>query len=392
MKKEATTSKHMNKRNYLRHFLPVVVWLAAVALVVWLFYHRGQRFQVMGIAQGQVRQVATNCGGRLKSVSVGLFDRLAEGQIVAVVDTVLDNERTEETLRAQLKTISAEIEHLAAQLVPTQDDLIASQKDRETARISDLRRFTLDVESARLRILELKAQLAADRMTLQDLASEVTITEDLVQKKAEAPYKLEKAKAQHGVLVESMAENSHLLKQAETQLDAAQMRLTDYADRQPHQPSVENATDVIRKGIGVQESLMQEVYAQLSALEQRRVVELTAPADGVVSQIWLRSGEAVTAGLPILTITVTQPAEVIGYAQQNQLGLVRENMEVEIAKASDPTHAVKSWVTFVGPAVEQMPMQLWLNPNMPQYGRPFKVQLPPNLPVIPGEMVGIRGL
>jgi len=392
MKKQGTKSNHMNKRNYLRHLVPVTVWLTAVALVVWLFYQRGQRFQVMGIAQGQVRQVATNCAGRIKDVSVRLFDRVTEGQIIAVVDTVLDNEYNEQTLRAELGTISAEIEHLLAQLVPTQDDLVASQKEREVTRISDLRRFTLDVENARLRILELKAQLATDRMTLQDLASEVTIAEDLVQKKAVAPYELEKAKAQRDVLAKSMAESSHLLEQAETHLNTAQERLTDYADRQPHQSSVEDALEVIHKQIGVQERLMQEVSAQLNALEQRHVLELTSPADGVVSQIWLGPGEAVTAGVPILTIALARPAEVIGYAQQGQIGLVRENMEVEIAKASDPLQVVKSRVTFVGPAVEQMPMQLWRNPNMPQYGRPFKVQLPPNLPVIPGEVVGIRGL
>ena len=173
---------------------------------------------------------------------------------------------------------------------------------------------------------------------------------------------------------------------------ATQARLTDYTDRQPHQPSVKDALEVIRKQIGVQESLMQEVSVQLNAFEQRRVLELTAPVAGVVSQLWLGPGEAVTAGLPILTITVARPAEVIGYAPQSQVGLVRENMEVELARASDPLQVVKSRVTFVGPAVEQMPMQLWLNPTVPQYGRPFKVQLPPGLPVISGEVVGIRGL
>jgi multidrug resistance efflux pump len=388
----STTKNHVNKRNYLRHLLPVAVWLVAVGLVVWLFHQRGRRFQVMGIAQGQVRQVATNCPGRIKNVSVALYDRVTEGQIVAVVDTVLDNEYNEEVLRARLATLTAEIQHLLAQLVPTQDDLMASQKDRETTRISDLRRFTLDVESARLRILELKAQLATDRMTLQDLASEVAIAEDLVRKKAVAPYELEKAKAQYEVLAQSMAENTHLLEQAEAHLDTAQMRLTDYADRPAHESSVQDALEVIHKEIGVQERLMQEVSAQLNAIEQRRVLELTAPADGVVSQVWLGPGEAVTAGVPILTITVAQPAEVIGYAQQSQVDLVRENMEVEVAKMGAPLKPVKSRVTFVGPAVEQMPTQLWQNPTMPQYGRPFKVQLPPNLPVIPGEVVGIRGL
>jgi hypothetical protein len=44
-----------------QHFLPILVWLCAVACVVVLFSRRSQRFEVLGIAQGQVRQIAANC-------------------------------------------------------------------------------------------------------------------------------------------------------------------------------------------------------------------------------------------------------------------------------------------------------------------------------------------
>jgi multidrug resistance efflux pump len=392
MKKKRSTGNHINRQYYLRHLLPVVVWLVAVGVVVWLFYQRSERFQVIGIAQGQVRQVATNCAGRVKDVSVQLFERVNQDQVVAVVDTVLDNEHEEGVLRAQLATISARIEQLMAQLVPTQDDLQASRADREAARVSDLRRFVLDVDNARLRVLELKAQLATDRMTLRDLMVDVKIAQDLVDKKAMAPYELEKAKARQDVLAKSMAEYVGLLEMAETRVEEAQDRLDEYTEQETFHPSVEGALEPTRKEIGVQERLMQEISVRLAALEQRRVLELTSPVDGVVSQIWRAPGEAVTAGDPILTIAVARPTEVIGYARQGQLGQVRENMEVKIAKASDPLEVATSRVTYVGPAVEQMPTQLWQNPNIPQYGRPFKVQLPPEMAVIPGELVGIRGL
>jgi len=392
MKKKHAEGDHMSKRNTLRHVLHVTVWLVAVGIVVWLFYQRTQGFQVVGIAQGHVRQIATNCAGRITDVSVQLFDRVTAGQVVAVVDTVLDNEHQEEILRAQLGTISAKIAQLAAQLVPIQDELKASQVDRETNRIADLRQFTLDVETARLRILQLKAQLADDRMDLADLAAEVKIAQELVAKEAVAPYELEKAKARHDALAQSIVENAQLLEEAEMSLAQAQERLDEYASRETFNPSAESALEPTRKEIAVQEGLMQEISAQLNAVEQQHTLELTSPVDGVVSQIWRAAGEAVTAGDPILTIAVTQPTEVIGYAMQGQLERVRENMVVEIARISAPTQAATSRITYVGPAVVQMPEQLWRNPTMPQYGRPFKVKLPPELAVIPGEVVGIRGL
>ena len=94
------------------HLLPVLVWLGALACVVVLFSRRSQRFEVLGIAQGQIHQVAATCPARLKSVSVRLFDTVTKGQTIAVANTVLENEQPRALLQAQLETALAEIEHL----------------------------------------------------------------------------------------------------------------------------------------------------------------------------------------------------------------------------------------------------------------------------------------
>jgi hypothetical protein len=38
-----------------------------------------------------------------------------------------------------------------------------------------------------------------------------------------------------------------------------------------------------------------------------------------------------------------------------------------------------------------MPQRLWRNPNIPQWGRPVLIDIPPGLSLVPGEVVGIRG-
>lgn len=392
MKKRVSKSNHVVKRNVTRHVVPIGVWVAAVSMVVWLFYQRAQRFQVLGIAQKQVRQVAANCAGRLTRLPVRLYDRVTAGQVVAVVDTVLDNELEEGALQAQLDTISARMEHLKAQLVATQEDMESGRTERATGRISDLRRFSVDVENARVRILELQTQLAADRMRLQDLVSELKIAEDLASREAIPPYELEKVKAQHDALAATIADTEKLLAQAQANLVMAQQRQAEFAGVQPQEPSVESALEVIRKAIGVEEGRMQEVCARIEALEQRHALELTSPVDGVVSQIWRNEGEAVVAGDPIVTIAELRSTEVIGFAQPEMASLVHENMTVEIVKVSPPMQVAQARIAYVGPTVEEMPAQLWQNPNAPQWGRPFTVTIPPDLAVIPGEVVGIRGL
>lgn len=392
MKKRVSKSNQASKRNIGRHVVPVVVWLAAVGVVIWLFQQRAQRVQVLGVAEKQVRQVAINCDGRLVAVDVNLFDPVTAGQVVAVVDTVLDNENGESVLRAQLDTIAAEVKRLTAQLVTTQEDMESDRTDRTTTRISDLRRFSVDVENTRLRVLELQTELATDRMELQDLNSEVKISEDLASREAISALELEKVKARRDAQAAAITDNEDLLEQAQANLKTAQQRLEQFTSVQPEAPSIESALEVIRESIRVEQSKTQEVLAQIEALNARREMKLTAPIDGVVSHVWRNAGETVIAGDPILTIAESRPTEVVGYAGQQMVSLVHNGMQVEVLKVTEPMQVATATITFVGPQVEEIPAQLWQNPKVPEWGRPFSVTIPPNFTVLPGEVVGIRGL
>ncbi len=391
-----------------RHLLPVLVWLSVVACVVGLFTRRSRRFEVVGIARGQVRQIAVNCPARLKTVHVQLFDNVKKGQTVAVVNTVLDNEQPRVELQAQLDPILAEIEHLAAQLVPTQDDLLAEKADRQTNRLSDSRRFSVDVENARVQVLSLRSQIASDRIILEDLAMEAKIVRDLLEQDAVAPYELEKAQVQYNALAKKIEENEHLLEQGKSDLALNQQRWDEYARSHPFHPSVDDALEVIRKQIGVQERLMDGLLSQLEALKSREALELKAPIDGVVipvqqranevrlrrpgEKILRRPGEVVAAGEPILAIAEVRPSEIIAYVSDKQLGQVEEKMLVELIKDREPPQIATSQITHVGPTMELMPERLWLNPNIPQWGRPVVIDIPEGLELVPGEMVGIRRL
>jgi multidrug resistance efflux pump len=374
------------------HVLPVVVWLFAVFCVVGLFSRRTQRFEVLGIAQSRVVQISANCPARLVNVPVSLFDKVTEGQTLAVINTVLDNEQPRGRLQAQLATVLAEIEHLTAQLVPTQDNFAAEKTDRQVNRIIDSRRFSVDVENARLDILRLKALIETDRITLKDLALEVKISEELLRQEVVAPYELQKTKAQYDTLAKKISENEQLLVQANTALEHTIQRRDEYYQHEPHQSSVEGVLDVVRKAIRVQERRMDEVLLQIEALDVNQAIELKAPFDGVISQILRRSTEAVLAGEPILTLTESGPTEIVAYVSEEQVNNVREGMEVELIKSSEPARIIRSRITYVGPVVEQLPVRLWQSPNLPQWGRPFLIEAPPEIELVTGEVIGIRKL
>lgn len=404
--------KRISLKNYpfrLRlHLLPILVWLGAVACVIGLFTRRSQRFEIVGMARSPVFHVSVNCAARLKTVPVKLFENVTKGQTVAIVNTVLDNEQPRIELQTQLDAILAEIEHLSAQLVPTQETLLAEESDREISRIARMRTFDIDIENARIQILSLRSQIASDRIVLEDLAMEAKITRDLVEQKAIAPYEQEKAQVQYNALAKKVEENENLLEQAKSDLVQARQRRDEYAKSLPFNPSVDDALEVIRKQIAVQERLMDGVLAQLEALKARESLELKAPVDGVVipvqqqanealmrrpgERIMGRPGEAVTAGEPILAIAEARPSKIIAYIGDRLLGQVEENMPVEIIKDREPPQIARSQITQIGPTMELMPERMWLYPNIPQWGRPILIEIPDGLELIPGEMIGIRRL
>ena len=400
--------KRISLRNYpfrLRlHLLPILVWLGAVACIIGLFTRRSQRFEIVGMARSPVVHVSVNCEARLKTVSVKLFENVTKGQTVAIVNTVLDNEQPRIQLQTQLDAILAEIEHLSAQLVPTQETLLAEESDRATSHIARMRTFDTDIESARIQILSLRSQIASDRIILEDLAMEAKITRDLVEQKAIAPIEQEKAQVQYDALAKKIEENGKLLDQAKSDLEQTRQRRDEYARSLPFNPSVDDALDVIRKQMAVQERLMDGVLAQLEALKARENLELKAPIDGVVipvqqqanealmrrpgEEIMGRPGEAVTAGEPIIAIAEAMPTEIIAYIGDGLLGKAEES--VKIIKDRERPQIAK--ITQIGPTMELMPERMWLYPNMPQWGRPILIEIPKGLKLIPGEMIGIRRL
>jgi multidrug resistance efflux pump len=402
-------NSHEHKRFYLRHAVPVVVWLATVGCVVWLFYQRSARFEMVGIARGEVRQVAASSTGRIRALPVALFHPVTAGQTLAVVDTILDNEQTlEAEIQANLNTAAAEIEHLMAQLVTTRQAMEAQASNLEMTRAESYRRFCVDVEAAQLQVLDLKVEIAYDEGTLANLVTEVAAVAKLVDANAVASYELAKAVAQRDSLAGKIEENDRRLAQATADLGEATQRRDEFERQHVAEPSVDQALEVIRKKIRVQEESITGLLEQKKALASRRAVEIKSPIEGTVipipsrrndaleqragEQVMRRIGEVVTAGDPILAVAQTEPTEIVAYVSEQQMGYVSENMDVELVKTRPPAQIAPSRVSSISPTIELMPQRLWRSPNIPQWGRPVLIAIPPGLSLVPGEVVGIRGL
>jgi multidrug resistance efflux pump len=407
--KERTGNSHVVKRYYLRHALPVTIWLVAVTAVVLLFRQRAQRFEIVGIARGQVRQVAASSTGRIKEIHFELFAPVRTGQTVATLDTVCDNEQmVKAELETQLATAGAEAERLLALLVPTQEQIQAKEADLQITRESNRRRFEVDAESAHLRTLQLQVPIASGQVTLDGLAAQLKMFEKLLAEDAIVPYDLEKVKLEYESTAKKLEEDKRLLEQAKLDWQEAERRREEFAKYELPKQSEDAALEAIRKEIRVKEELMKGLLAQLAALKTRQAVELKSPIDGIIipisptrneelhqrpgEQVMRRPGEVVRAGDPILAVAQTEPNEIVAYVSERQLGYFEKGMSVELVKTRMPAQIAPSTVVEIGPTIEVMPQRLWRNPNVPQWGRPVLVEVPRGLALLPGELVGIRRL
>lgn len=409
MKKKHGKNDHLTKRYFLRHLVPVTVWLMALAGVVWLFQQRVQRFEIVGIAQGEVRQIASNCTARINSISVGLFEPVMSGQTLAVVDTIADNELgVEAELRTQIAAAAAEIERLTALLIPTQEQLLSDRADLQIAHADNWRRFNVDVESARLHIHELQGVIASDEITAGQLAMEVKVAEKLLEDGIIVSYELDKARNDYESLAKKIRENQQELEQAKLDLEEAMRRRDEFSRQQLPGQSVSDAVEAIRKEIKVQEELIRGIRDQIAAVQSCRAVELKSPIDGVVipvhgqaneallqrpgEEMVRRAGEVVAAGDPLFAVAQVEPTEIVAYVSEQQIGLMDKDMSVELVKIRYPAQIARSHIVSIAPTIEVLPQRLWRNPTVPQWGRPVLIEIPTGLSLVPGELVGIRGL
>lgn len=376
-----------SSRLFLR-VLPVLVWCGAVLCVVGLFKHRSSQFEIVGIADAEVHDVGTNTRARLVSVNVQLFNKVSKGDLVAVVNTVLDDER----LDAQKAVIQAEIRHLDAQLNEIRSNYVALVFNQESEWWAERRAFTADVVAARARVVDVNAMVENDQATLKGMQEEIESfrIENGANFAADISLynKFKTMERNRDRLAKKIERDNGLLAKYIKELEEAKFREQIYIDYRPYAGTDANEAQRV---INLAKDALKR---QLDELEERqRNLVLTAPCDGFVSSIDSQIGEVgILPDFPILTITEEKPSSIIAYVNESLAGRFIPQIKVDIVKDTDPKQIGRSEITYIGPRLEQLPVRLWRDPTLPQWGRLIKIKIPTEMELIPGEMVGIKSI
>ena len=360
-----------------RHAVTIVVWLIAVGLVMWMFTRRSQEFDAIGIARSEIRQVASTVEGRLLSLQVHLFDEVQQGHTVAILE--------DSQIRVRLLTAAAEVARLRAELIATEDRIAAEYQSQNITRISDQRRFDLNVERTQLDMLELTTISQTDRISMEIATLQLNILKDLQPSLSATEFEVQRARLEVDVLTQRIKDNGLLLDQQQKILQISQQRRNQFAQLETY-PLLKSASEPFRIAIEVQQRLI----AELSLAKSMLVLE--SPISGTVNQIFRRAGEVILAGEPILSVAVQEASQIVVYTNESQIGSIHEGMEVQLIGENNSQKTLFAEVSHIGPVMEQLPIRLWVNPTVPQWGQPVLISIPSDMNLIPGELIRIKGL
>jgi HlyD family secretion protein len=336
--------------------LPAVVFAVAVCLLGLLWSGNVTSRTLLGQAEPVLANVSCYKPGILSELNVSRFQKVKAGDVLGKV-MITDPK----ILASSLAVIQAEIEALQANMRP----VLAQQRN------------AMDYDQLRLDWMRQRTQLATARVNLDLADTEFHRMEELMKDKIIAQRVYDQARAARDRLQNEVENLSKLVEEGEASFRTLQ--LTNGNDIS------KVSADPLRAAIAVQESKLHLTEAELSP------ITLRAPIDGIVSTIFHRAGESVTAGQPILAVATLNPVRIVGYLRPPIAKEPRPGMSVEVRTRGVPREHGAGKIVEVGTQMEAIPATL-LGPvhfaNTEQ-GLPIDISLPPGLKVRAGELVDI---
>jgi multidrug resistance efflux pump len=262
-------------------------------------------------------------------------------------------------LASSLSVIQSEIDLLRTEMTP----VLAQQRN------------AINYNQFRLDWMRQRTQLATARVNLDLAQIEYERDSALFKDQIISAKVLDQSKATRDGFQQEVKELEATVSGGERMIQELQLT---------NAPDIAKATDdPLRAAIAVQEAKVRLAESELSPLP------LKAPIDGIVSVVYLRAGEAVSAGQPIVAISTLEPVRIVGYLRPPLLQEPKAGMKVEVRTRGVRRAIGQATIVDVGSQYEAVP-DILMGPikfsNL-ELGLPINVSLPPNLRLRAGELV-----
>jgi multidrug resistance efflux pump len=336
--------------------IPALVFGTAVFTVGLLWKEYVAAPTMLGQAEPMQASVSCYRPGVLAELDVARFQKVKAGDAVGRV-LVTDPK----ILAASLAVIQADIEMLRVDMKP-----ILSQQGA-----------AMNYDHLRLVYMKERASLASMQANLQLAEAEFRRMAELYKDRIISDRVYDQAKSTRDRLQNEIEEEAKLV--AETEQSFKTLQLTNTAVL-----SVVG-DDPLRAAIAVQESKLRLTEAELSP------ITLKAPVDGMVDVIYHRSGEAVTAGEPIVAIATYNSVRIIGYLRPPIVDEPKVGTRVEVRTRGPRRQVGSASIVEIGAQLEAMSPALAGSSRLAnvELGLPISISMPANLKIRPGELVDL---
>ena len=341
-------------RDLRTRFLPATVIGICVIIIGVLWNNNIAAPTLVGQAEPVLANLSSYKPGTVAGLNVTRFQRVKAGDILGQV-LIADPK----VVAASLAVIRAEIE-----TIRVTDSPLAIQQ-----------RNAVNYFQVRLDWMRQRAVLATARVNLQLAEIELRRNQDLVKDKLVPQSDLDIALATRDGLQREVEELTKLVNEGEQ----------SFKELNPSGDLVKLSSDPTHAAMVLQEAKLRQAEAELSP------VTLRASMDGVVTAIFHRSGESVTAGQPIVSIASVQPVRIVGYMRAPSLDDPKVGMKVEVRTRGGRREVGLAQITEVGTQLEVPPLALASSakPANTELGLPVEISLPANLNIRPGELVDL---
>lgn len=367
-------------QRFCYHVLPVIAFVVSVIVVGRMWIHQGAmpsgigrveavRVNISVGAEGKLLALEDRPSGRWKP-----FDEVEKGQVIARLD--------DRPLQAELEALRSDTAALQAELTSAELDARLDHFDRQQRHVREAAELAYQVERYRLEVLDQQARVEETRLELQRLEAQIELLNTAYSSGIGIRGDVVGYESDRQTLDEVLQARTAALRQAEENLQAAVARQQSFPT--PDHADLAVLIAPLRDQIRAAEARTAEVAAQIDALVVR------SPVTGTISAVHAHPGQGVRAGDWVVTIAASEADTIVGYVPAAHRFRPVEGMSVGVRLRVPGSRMVNSVVQQVGTQWEAMPAELAVDPQMPQLALPVRIEIPPDLSVLPGELVDIR--
>lgn len=288
--------------------------------------------------------VAATSTGRIAELRVHVGQSVKANEPIATMDD-------KETVAARKKAMR--------QLEKLEADVAAAVLDEESK-----------VTRAELWVLKARADERGDRAELEEVSRRVQRLDGLLEKHMVEANSAEQAREKKRTL-------EARVKAYDAAIGSGQAALRDVDAN--HIRNVEARLEPFRKAVLVQRAAVEELDLALDQLLLR------APCDGVVSTLEHRSGDVVSAGVPIVSVVSARAGTVVAIVPESAVTHVASGAVAEIRRGGLFSRAVRGKVIELAPEIEEMPERARPSPSIAAWGRRATIGLEGAEAILPGE-------